>query len=131
MKFRRQVLRVLPVVTLVWSMLPAPAPAQFAQQGPKLIGRDAVGPFPAFQGFSVSLSADGNTAIVGGPDDNGNAGAAWVYSRSGAMWNQQAKLVGTGAVGITEQGFSVSLSADGNTAMVGGPEDNGGAGAAW
>jgi hypothetical protein len=38
--------------------------AQFAQQGPKLVGTGSVG--PATQGFSVSLSADGNTAIVGG-----------------------------------------------------------------
>jgi putative Ig domain-containing protein len=33
----------------------------------------------AQQGSSVSLSADGNTAIVGGPDDDGGAGAAWIY----------------------------------------------------
>jgi hypothetical protein len=38
--------------------------AQFTQQGPKLFGNDAVG--NAYQGNSVSLSADGNTALVGG-----------------------------------------------------------------
>ena len=74
------------------------------------------------QGYSVALSADGNTAIVGGPNDNTAAGAAWVYTRSGGVWTQQgSKLVGTGAVGGAEQGYSVALSADGNTAMVGGP----------
>jgi hypothetical protein len=30
----------------------------------------------ALQGGAVALSADGNTAIVGGPADNSNAGAA-------------------------------------------------------
>jgi hypothetical protein len=33
----------------------------------------------AQQGYSVSLSADGNTAIVGGPYDNSVTGAAWVF----------------------------------------------------
>jgi hypothetical protein len=49
----------------------------WTQQSSKLVGSGAVG--PAFQGASVSLSADGNTAIIGGPADNSNAGAAWVF----------------------------------------------------
>src|SRR5437870_5081803 len=104
--------------------------AQFAQQGPKLVGTGAVG--HAQQGISVALSADGNTAIVGGLNDNAGAGAVWVFTRSGGVWTQQgSKLVGTGAVGNAAQGVSVALSADGNTAFVGGREDNVGAGAAW
>jgi hypothetical protein len=106
-------------------------------QQAKLVGTGAVG--PALQGVSVSLSADGNTAIVGGTGDDGGVpngvGAAWVYSRSRGVWSQQAKLVGAGAVGPALQGASVPLSADGNTAIVGGPYDNGGVlggiGAAW
>ena len=102
----------------------------FTQQGLKLVGTGAVG--AANQGYSVSLSADGNTAIVGGYADNGDAGAAWVWTRSGGVWTQQgSKLVGTGAVGAANQGYSVSLSADGNTAIVGGVLDNDAAGAAW
>jgi hypothetical protein len=107
-----------------------PAFAQFSQQGPKLLGTGAVE--NAARGVSVSLSADGNTAIVGGNLDNNAAGAAWVWTRSGGVWTQQgAKLVGSGAVGNAGQGYSVSLSADGNTAIVGGNLDNGAAGAAW
>jgi FG-GAP repeat len=102
--------------------------AQFKQQAPKLVGTGAIG--QAGQGGSVALSADGNTAIVGGDADNG-IGAAWVFTQSGGVWTQQAKLVGTGAIGIAEQGFSVALSGDGNTAIVGGPDDNNQAGAAW
>ena len=53
--------------------------AQFTQQGPKLVGSDAINsPFGSFQGTSVALSADGNTAIVGGEFDNDETGAAWV-----------------------------------------------------
>jgi hypothetical protein len=108
----------------------SPANAQFAQQGAKLVGTGAVG--AASQGFSVSLSADGNTAIVGGYNDNGGAGGAWVYQRSSGVWSQQGtKLVGTGAAGAANQGIAVALSAEGNTAVVGGYTDNAGAGAAW
>src|SRR5262249_14207523 len=86
----------------------------------------------AQQAISVSLSGDGNTAIVGGNNDNVGIGAAWVFTRSGGLFSQQGnKLVGTGASGIVQQGISVALSADGKTAIVGGPGDNSSAGAAW
>ncbi|MCA6516339.1 MAG: IPT/TIG domain-containing protein, partial [Chitinophagaceae bacterium] len=102
----------------------------WTQQGNKLVGTGAVG--PSEQGRSVSISADGNTAIVGGSSDNRGVGAVWVYTRSGGVWTQQGnKLVGTGAVGPSEQGYSVSISADGNTAIVGGYFDNTSNGAAW
>jgi hypothetical protein len=82
--------------------------AQFTQQGPKLVGSGAVGN-AAGQGYSVSLSADGNTAIVGGLYDNSGT-AAWVYTRSGGVWTQQwGKLVGSGAVGTAQQGYAVAL----------------------
>jgi hypothetical protein len=107
------------------------ATAQFTQQGNKLVGTGAVGA-TVYQGSSVAISADGNTAIVGGPYDNSNAGAVWVYTRSGGVWTQQgSKLVGTGAVGADYQGSSVAISADGNTAIVGGYPDNTNTGAVW
>jgi hypothetical protein len=133
-KFQHQVLRVLPVITLACSLLSAPAEAQFTQQA-KLVGTGVIDDV-AFQGYSVSISADGNTALVGGPADNGFIGAAWIFTRStSGMWSQQGpKLVGTDAVGPfggPGQGVSVSLSGDGNTAIIGGAEDNGFIGAAW
>jgi len=104
----------------------------WTQQGSKLVGTGVEGSYFAEQGRSVSLSADGNTAIVGGDADNNGAGAAWVFTRSGGVWTQQGgKLSGTGAVLPSGQGWAVALSGDGNTAMVGGPGDNGGYGAAW
>ncbi|HYW47686.1 MAG TPA: hypothetical protein VE959_32760 [Bryobacteraceae bacterium] len=105
------------------------------QQGSKLVGTGAVSsPLAPFQGFSVSLSSDGNTAIVGAPEDNNNTGAAWVFTRTGGVWSQQGnKLTGSGAVGSVpaEQGYSVAISGDGNTAMSGGIYDNSGQGAIW
>ncbi|HVN76896.1 MAG TPA: hypothetical protein VMT19_11300 [Thermoanaerobaculaceae bacterium] len=106
------------------------AQAQFLQQGDKLVGSGAAG--AAGQGASVAVSADGNTAIVGGPGDNAGAGAAWVFVRSGGTWSQQGgKLVGTGAVGAAGQGAAVAISADGNTAIVGGHADNANVGTVW
>ena len=100
------------------------------QQGTKLVGNGAIG--TAFQGRSVSLSADGNVAVVGGAGDDGNKGAAWVFTRSNGIWSQQGgKLVGTGSTGNAKQGFSVSISADGNTFILGGQGDDGNKGAAW
>jgi hypothetical protein len=107
---------------------PQPALAQFSQLGAKLVGTGAVG--QSEQGAAAALSADGNTAIVGGPGDDGNIGAAWIYTFGGGVWTQQAKLVGTGG-GAAEQGASVAISADGNTAIVGGPHASSNTGAAW
>ncbi len=111
---------------LLWGS--QPASAQFIQQGSKLVGTGAVGVSGALQGWSVALSSDGNTALVGGPDDNLEndqaTGAAWVFSRSNGAWIQQGqKLVGTGASANSGQGWSVALSGDGNTALIAGPND--------
>src|SRR5271165_3045458 len=104
------------------------AQTQFAQQGGKLVGTAPIG-LP-LQGYSVAISADGTTAIIGGPAQDGlldinnpGIGAAWVFTRSAASWTQQAKLVGSNPIGNSAQGFSVGISGDGNTAVVGGPAD--------
>jgi hypothetical protein len=101
----------------------------FIQQGAKLIdsGPDNGAAF----GESVALSADGNTALIGGYADNGDNGAAWVFIRTGSTWSQQAKLIDTGADSSAYFGRSAALSADGNTALIGGPADSANAGAAW
>src|SRR5215470_2020185 len=98
-------------VMLVYSLFSATVQAQFSQQA-KLVGTDAIGSpnYSPQQGLTVALSADGNTAIVGGPADNNQIGAAWVFTRWGAAWSQQAKLVGTGVLNPqfgAAQGFSV------------------------
>jgi hypothetical protein len=62
MKIRHATVSILfACVTLIPSR---PALAQYVQQGPKLVGSGALE--PARQGSSVALSADRNTAIVGG-----------------------------------------------------------------
>lgn len=107
-------------------------------QQAQLAGTGGIGAIDEF-GASVALSADGNTALIGGPGDNRGktgqelgVGAAWVFTRSGSTWTQQgSKLTGSGETGEGEFGYSVALSADGSTALIGAPTDNGGVGAAW
>jgi hypothetical protein len=102
----------------------------WAQQGAKLTGGEESG--EAHFGDSVALAADGDTALVGGRQDGGKAGAAWVFARSESAWAQQgAKLTASGESGTSELGWSVALSADGETALIGGLRDEGYAGAAW
>lgn len=75
-------------------------------------------------GFSTALSSDGNTLIVGAPYYDGTAneqGAAYVFTRSGSTWTQQAKLVATSPGASDNFGTSVALSDSGDRALVGTP----------
>jgi hypothetical protein len=88
-------------------------------------------------GYSAQISGDGNTAIVGALNEDTvatNAGAAYIFTRSGSTWSQQAKIQ-SGDVELSDNfGTSVSISGDGNTVIVGAPlEDTGAtsAGAAY
>jgi hypothetical protein len=116
------------------------------QQGPKLTGKQPGGECKAAAeatdpltegecgfGASVALSADGNTALIGSPRDNGFEGGAWVFKRSGSSWAPLgAELVGgQDAGGRNLFGKRVSLSADGQTALVGASSDLNGKGTAW
>jgi hypothetical protein len=83
-------------------------------------------------GRSVALSEDGSTALVGGFGDDHNDGAAWVFTRSGESWAAQGgKLTPSDGAGRAEFGRNVALAGDGSTALLGGPLDEGGRGAAW
>jgi len=81
-------------------------------------------------GYSVSLS--GNTALIGahGDDDNGTgSGSAYVFTRTGTTWTQQAKLLASdGAAGDI---FGVSVSLDDTTALIGAPGHDGASGSAY
>jgi hypothetical protein len=130
--------------------------SSWTQQGEKLTGRDAGGSqeeshcdrergfefcfvgHPAGFGTSVALSSDSKTAVIGGPGDNRDDGAAWVFTRKGSTWEQQGeKLTGAGEENLAEPhathflihfggrfGTSVALSSAGNTALIGGPQDD-------
>ena len=74
-----------------------------------------------FFGATVSLSTDGDTLAVGAKDEDSTAtqsGAAYVFSRSGAIWSEQAFLKASNIGGGDFFGTAVSLSGDGNTLAV-------------
>lgn len=75
--------------------------------------------------ISVALSSDGNTAIIGATNKDTapytDSGAAYVYTRSGGVWTLQQQLTASDKASFDEFGYSVSLSGDGNLALVGAP----------
>jgi hypothetical protein len=85
-------------------------------------------------GSRLTMSGDGNTIAVGGQLEdsvakgiNGKqndesaqeAGAVYIFSRSGATWNQTHYLKGSNTEAFDEFGSSVSLSRDGRRIAVG------------
>lgn len=95
----------------------------------ELFGQEGDGKF----GRSVALSADGNTALIGDPGAGEGVGAAWVYTRSGSSWSRTEQLLPAAGeeVGDAQFGDRVALSGDGDIALIGAQDDNGGVGAAW
>jgi len=80
--------------------------------------------------FGWAVGLDGNVAIIGArteDDSEADAGAAYVFRRSGTSWNQEAKLLATdGAAG---DDFGGSVAIDGDLIVVGaGRNDDGGDG---
>ena len=69
-------------------------------------------------GISLALSASGSQLVIGANGKNNGAGAAYVFTRSGTTWSQQAELTGS----IGQFGASVALS--GTTLVVGAPSAN-------
>jgi hypothetical protein len=102
----------------------------WSQQGAELTANDESG--NGGFGHSVALTGDGDTALIGGPADNSGVGAAWVFTPTAGTWTQQgSKLVPDDETEKSGFGSSIALSADGNTALIGGIDDHGERGAAW
>jgi hypothetical protein len=72
-------------------------------------------------GCAVALSGTGDTALVSACDKDQETGAAYIFTRSGAAWSQQQKLVASDAAAHDQFGYRVALSADGGTAVIGAP----------
>ena len=90
-------------------------------QEAKLIASDAV----AKERFGRRVAIAGDTAVVGASrDDDASArsGAAYVFTRSGATWTQEAKLIASDGAAGDRFGRSVAIAGD--TAMVGASRDD-------
>ncbi len=93
--------------------------------------------------FAVNLavSADGNTVLVGAPMEDSRArgidgdqeddsatesGAAYLFTRSGTTWSQQAYIKAENADEFDEFGTSIAVSGDGRRLIVGARMEGGG-----
>lgn len=77
-------------------------------------------------GASVGLS--GPVAVAGAPAHDAaatDAGAAYLFRRTGTTWGQETKLVASDAA--AGDGFGVAVDVDGNVAVVGAPLQDGAA----
>src|SRR5512141_849851 len=106
----------LVVALLLLIGLAAPASAQ--PEGFKLSPDDA----GVMDQFGASVAISGEMVLVGAPSHTGRAGAppfgidsqgaAYVYTRSGATWLQQAKLLAPDGAPGDNFGWSVALGVD-------------------
>ena len=79
--------------------------------------------------FGYSVDIDTDTIVVGahlhdynaaGASSASNAGAAWVFKRSGSTWSTEQKLVGTGTNGrVAGDQFGISVGISGDSIAVG------------
>ena len=68
-------------------------------------------------GWSVAISGDGNVIVAGSPNANSFLGRVAVFIRNGATFTLQQSI--TGLVANEQFGYSLSLSNNGNTLIVG------------
>jgi hypothetical protein len=93
-----------------------------AQQ--KLVADDGA----ASHHFGAAVAVEGDTILVGAYLADG-AGAVYVFTRSGATWSQQQKLVADD--GVSGSSFGLSLALEGDTAVIGAPASGNLAGAVY
>jgi hypothetical protein len=104
------------VIVATFALVSTSAGAAILEQEAKLLADDG----EAQDLFGDSVSVDGNTVLVGAPedDDNGEAsGAAYVFTRSNGVWTQQAKLISDD--NEAEDYFGGSVAVSGDTALIG------------
>ena len=70
--------------------------------------------------FGERVDVDGDTIVVGAPANDAaasDAGAVFVYTRSGTVWSEQDKI--TAETPIIEGGFGLAVAVEGDTLLVG------------
>ena len=84
------------------------------KQGAKITGEAGGDRF----GYSVSINSTGDTIVVGAWNANNGRGYAKVYKNISGTWTQQGAKI-TGEATNDYFGYSVSISASGDTIVVG------------
>ena len=83
------------------------------------------GDLDADAGFGGSYDVDGDTIVVGAPEDPGrnerSQGAVYVYTRSGGSWSLDATLEDSRDITDTADGLGSDVAVDGDTILAGAP----------
>src|SRR5688500_16345160 len=109
MKVRFAVRRRMPVIVAsVWLAVAALSPASASPSEPTKLTAAAG---TAEAKFGTSVSIDGNTAVAGAPDEGGT-GAAYVFTRRGGVWTEEATLVAPVRAEGGKFGYDVGVSDD-------------------
>lgn len=74
-------------------------------------------------GLGYAIAMSGETVVIGAPGKNSNAGAVYVFVRSGTTWTQQANLTASNAA--AGDGFGKAVAISGDTLVVGAPSQAG------
>jgi hypothetical protein len=75
-------------------------------------------------GYSIGISANGDTLAVGEYDADRGKGALYVLTRSGGTWSHQARIQAENAEPQDSLGYSLALSEDGNTIASGAADED-------
>jgi hypothetical protein len=104
--------------------------SQLGSSQQRLVGTATEPPTSLF-GLSVSIDALADRVLVGSPSTNDGDGAAFVFEKARSGWTQSQELVESDPSGADLFGYAVAIDYPGNLALIGAPERNGTAGAAF
>ena len=79
--------------------------------------------------FGMSVALVGDVALIGAPIDNDDKGSAYIFTRSGGVWTQQAVLAASDGAANDRFGFHVAMTA--STIVIGAHYVNLSSGAAY
>lgn len=101
----------------------APAQALYGKSS-RTEENGALGSAMALDGDTLAIGAPGETAPAADGSATAQAGAVYVFVRSGDTWIQQARLTAPGfPSGVTNLDFGISVALSGDTLAVGAPGD--------
>ena len=73
-------------------------------------------------GYSIAINSDATYVVVGAYLDDetvSNSGSAYIFTRSGTSWSQQAKINGSAPSATAVFGISSDISSDGKYVLIG------------
>jgi hypothetical protein len=114
---KKKIFEIFICTLLVATAIPVASMTTNWTESQKLLASDTEGGL-----FGCSVSLDGDTALIGAYYDRILAGSAYIFTRTGTTWTQQAKLLASDSAALDSFGMSVSL--DGDTALIGAYHDN-------